>query len=164
MGFEFDEKNGIVTDKVTGERCIILTKTRMQEIFSRLFETFGSGAIVIWREASRVTGKRLVNETPENTRTNAKLLAKTYVQRFMDAGVGRIEIVDFKPEEAKVRFRVYNNFFAQIRRQEWTACSYIEGLAAGMYEQMSQKTPKITKLKCIGKGDSYCEWKMVPSE
>lgn len=164
MEFEFDEKNGIIRDNVTGERCIIFTKTRMQEMFSKLFETFGSGAIVIWREVSKSTGKQLVNKTPENIRANAKLLAKTYIQRFIDAGVGRIEVTHFKPEEGKIRFSIYNNFFAEIRHQEWTACGYIEGLAAGMYERLFAKTPIITKLKCIEKGDPYCEWEIVPRQ
>jgi hypothetical protein len=53
MQFEFDEQAGIIKDKVTGERCIILTKARMQEIFSRLSDIFQSGAKVIFSRLAR---------------------------------------------------------------------------------------------------------------
>lgn len=162
MEFEFDEKNGIVKDKLTGERCVIFSKTRMQEMFSKLFETFASGALVIIREMSKTTGQLLVNHTPENVKGNMEQLMETYVQRFMDAGVGRIEIAHFEPEEGKLRFRVYDNFFAEIRHQEATMCCYLEGLAEGMYEKFWAKSPKIVKLACIERGDPYCEWEIGP--
>lgn len=164
MTFELDEKNGIINDKVTGERCVIFCKSRMQEMFSRLFETFGTGALVIWREMSKSTGKRLVNGTSENITADTDLFLETYVQRFMEAGIGRIEVVEFKPEEGEAKFRIYDNFFAELHHQEWTACDYVKGLVAGIYEQMVLETPKIVETKCIGKGDPYCEWQITSSQ
>ena len=40
MAFEFDRQTGIIKDKVTGERCVIITQAKMQEISSRLSEIF----------------------------------------------------------------------------------------------------------------------------
>lgn len=64
MQFEFDEQAVIIQDKVTGKRCIILTKARMQEIFSRLSDIFQSGAKVIFFEAGKAAGERFVEDTP----------------------------------------------------------------------------------------------------
>ena len=134
----------------------------MQEIFSRLSEIFQSGAKVIIFEASKAAGERFVKETSEVTKADKQLLLNTTVQRFIDAGLGKIEVVDFNLEEAEVNFRIWNNFFAEIRNEEETYCNCIEGFVSGMYEQIMRKTPKVKKTNCIAKGDPYCEWQMSP--
>jgi hypothetical protein len=40
MQFEFDDQAGVIKDKVNGERCVIVTEARMQDIFSRLSAIF----------------------------------------------------------------------------------------------------------------------------
>jgi predicted hydrocarbon binding protein len=97
-------------------------------------------------------------------KANGKLFLETYVQRLMDSGIGRIEIVEFKPEEGEMKFRIRDNFFAQINYQKWTACDYVKGLVTGIYEQMANETPKVEETKCIGKGDPYCEWQITSSQ
>ena len=161
MAFEFDRQAGLIKDKITGERCIIITQARMQEIFSRLSEIFQSGANVIIYEAGKAAGKRFIREISGVTKTDKGIILKTAVQRFTDAGLGKIEVVDFNPERAEVKFRIWNNFFAEIRCEESTYCNCIEGFVSGMYEQIMLKTPKIKETKCVGKGDPYCEWEMV---
>jgi predicted hydrocarbon binding protein len=96
-------------------------------------------------------------------KANGKLFLETYVQRLMDSGIGRIEIVEFKPEEGEMKFRIRDNF-AQINYQKWTACDYVKGLVTGIYEQMANETPKVEETKCIGKGDPYCEWQITSSQ
>ena len=162
MEYRFDEENGIIEDKVTGDRCIIITKARMKQIFFRLSELFQSGVQVIITEACKAAGERYVTEVPEETKADKALFLKTAVQRFTDAGLGKIEIVEFKLEEAELKFRIWNNFFAEIPNEESTCCNCVEAFASGMYERIIHKTPKIKKTKCIGKNDPYCEWHLAP--
>jgi predicted hydrocarbon binding protein len=160
MQFEFDEQAGIIQDKVTGERCIILTKARMQEIFSRLSDIFQSGAKVIFFEAGKAAGERFVEDTPNVMKADESLFLQTVVQRFMDAGLGKIEILEFDPEEGEVKFRILNNIFAELCGEEAACCNCVEGFVSGIYGQIIGKTPKIQKTRCIANGDSYCEWQM----
>ena len=95
MQFEFDDQAGVIKDKVTGERCVIVTEARMQEIFSRLSDIFQSGAKVIFFEAGKAAGERFVEDTPEVWKADESLFLKTVVQRFMNAGLGKIEILEF---------------------------------------------------------------------
>ena len=162
MAFEFDRENGFIKDKITGERCIIITQARMQEIFSRLSEIFQSGATVIIYEAGKAAGRRFISEISEVTKTNKEKILKTAVQRFTDAGLGKIEIVDFNPEKATITFRIWNNFFADIGNGESTYCSCIASFVSGMYEQIMSITPKTRETECSAKGDPYCEWQMSP--
>jgi predicted hydrocarbon binding protein len=162
MQFEFDGETGVIKDKVTGQRCVIITQARMQEIFSRLSEIFQSGAKVIIFEASKAAGERFVKETFEVTKGDKELLLKTTVQRFTDAGLGKIEIANFNPEKATITFRIWNNFFAEIGNGESTYCNCIASFVSGMYEQIMSITPKIKETKCAAKEDPYCEWQMTP--
>jgi len=161
MQFEFDGQAGVIKDKVTGERCVILTEARMQEIFSRLSNIFQSGAKVIFFEAGKAAGERFVEVTPKMMKTDDDVFLKTVVQRFMDAGLGKIEILEFDPEEGEVKFRILNNFFAELCGEESACCSCVEGFVSGIYAQIIGKTPKIQKTQCIENGDSYCEWQMT---
>src|SRR3990170_5885219 len=111
MEFTFDEENGIIIYKLTGERCLIFPKARIEQIFSRLSELFQSGAQVIITEAFKAAGKWYVNEVPEEQKTDKTEFLKSAVQRFKDGGIGRIEIVEFKPEKAELQFRIWNNLF-----------------------------------------------------
>jgi predicted hydrocarbon binding protein len=162
MEYQFDKENGVIRDKVTGDRCVIITRARMEQIFSRLSDLFQSGAQVIITEACKVAGERYVAEVPAETKADPALFLKTAVKRFTDAGLGRIEIVEFKPEEAELTFRIWNNFFAEIHNEEPTYCNCVEAFVSGMYERIIFKTPKIKKTKCVGKGDAYCEWHLAP--
>jgi predicted hydrocarbon binding protein len=161
MAFEFDGQTGVIKDKVTGERCIIITQARMKEIFSRLSAIFQSGAKVIFFEAGKAAGERFVEDTPEVMKADKRLFLETIVQRFMDAGLGKIEVLEFNLEEAEVKFRIWNNFFAELCDEEPSCCNCVEGFVSGIYEQIIHKAPNIQQTKCVEKGDPYCEWQMT---
>ena len=164
MEFSFDEENGVIIDKATGERCLILPKARLEQIFTRLTDLFQSGAQVIITEAFKAAGKWYVNEMPKGAKTNKAEFLKAAVQRFMDGGVGRIEIVAFKPETAEVQFRIWNNLFAEMYHEDSTYCNCVEAYVSGVYEELIGVPPKTLKTKCLGKNDPYCEWRFrLPS-
>jgi hypothetical protein len=93
MQFEFDAENGVIKDKVTGERCIIITQTRVEEVCKRLSEIFQTGAKLIIFEAGKAAGKHFAEETTDITKVDKQLFLKTITQRFTDAGLGKIEII-----------------------------------------------------------------------
>jgi len=165
MEYEFDEENGVIQDKVTGDRCIILTKTRMQQILSRLAALFQSGAQVIISETCKAAGENYATKVPKQTQVDSVLFLKTAVQRFTDAGLGKIEIVQVDPEKAELTCRIWNNFFAEMRNEdETTCCNIVAAFVNGMYKRIMGKTTDVEETKCIGKGDAYCEWHIKPRE
>lgn len=163
MEFKFDSENGLIRDEATGERCLIFPKARLEQIFSRLTELFQSGAQVIILEAFKAAGKWYVNELSEELKADKAKVVKSAVERFTQAGVGKVEIVKFKPEKATLKFRIWNNFFAEMRNDETTYCNVVEAYVSGVYEQLLLNSPKIIKTACIDKGDAYCEWYVTPS-
>ena len=156
--YDFDENNGIIRDKLTGERCFIVSTTRAQDIFKRLTAILKSGIEVLLLESSRSAGKHIVDLTGKETKTNINLLLSEYAKKFAHVGFGRIEVCELEPKKAKIRLRVWNNLFAEIRDGESTYCRYVEGLFSGVYEVLLHKAPKVKEVKCIGNGDPYCEF------
>jgi predicted hydrocarbon binding protein len=161
MQFEFDAENGAIKDKVTGERCVIITQARIQEIFSRLSDIFQSGAKVIFFEAGKAAGERFVEDRPEIMKAEKKVFLETAIQRYTDAGLGKIEIVSFDPANAEVNFRIQKNFFAELCGDGTPYCNCVEGFVSGIYKQVMHKTLTLQKTKCAAKGDACCEWQMT---
>lgn len=161
--YVFDEENGIIKDKTTGERYILVSKSRTEDIFGRLSQIFKSGVVVLLRESSRTAGKHIADLTTEEKKRNINQLLNEYSQKFAQVGFGKIEISELKPEKFALSFRVYNNFFAEVREGESTYCSYIGGLVSGIYEALLHKAPSVKEVKCIGNGDPYCEFQLTPT-
>ena len=163
MGYTIDNENGIIKDTITGDRCIIITKARLQQIFERLAEIFQSGADLIIAEGMKASGERFATEVPEKMKTDLSVFFTTAVQRFTEAGLGKIEIVDFDPKRAKLKFRILNNLFAEMHKEDGgTYCDAVANFVSGIYHQLTSETPKVEKTKCIGKNDPYCEWNLTP--
>jgi predicted hydrocarbon binding protein len=160
MEYLFDEDNGIILDKVTRDRCIILTKARLTQIIS-IFKVFGDSAQTFVLETCRSAGERYVNEVVEGKKTDAVQFLNVAVQRFTDGGLGKIEIGEFNPETVELKIRIWNNFFAEIPNGESTYCNCVEAFIVGMYEGFLHETPTIEETKCIGKADPYCEWQIT---
>ena len=162
VNYDFDEDNGIIRDKSTGERCFIVYKTGAETIFEKLSQIFSQGIEFLLLESSRAAGKRMVDSTEKEAKADIKLLLSAYTKRFTQAGFGRIEICEFEPEKARMRFRVWNNLFAEMRYGESTYCCYVEGLVSGLYEGVFHTAPMVKEVKCIGNGDPYCEFLLTP--
>ncbi len=161
MEYNIDQENGIILDKATGDRCIIITKARMGEILTRLTEIFQSGAQVIINETCKSAGERYVKEVFAEKKESAAQFLALGVQRFTDAGIGKVEVINFNLDPVEITVRIWNNFFAEIHNNEATFCNCVESFLTGMYKGFLGKTPKIKETKCIGKKDPYCEWNIT---
>ena len=74
----------------------------------------------------------------------------------------RIEMQNSTQKQLKLKFQIYNNFFAEMGNGDSTYCFCIGSFVEGMYEKIMHTTPKIQKTRCIGQGDRYCEWHISP--
>ncbi len=162
MDFTFDEETGIITDKTTGDRCIIMPKARLEQIFQSLTQVFQTGARVIAAESFKAAGKWFINEIPEEAKIDRTKFLTKAIQRYKDGGLGTIELVKFKPEKGELTLRIQNNLFAEIHQGDSTYCYCVEAYVSGIFEQLTGVAPEVHETKCLGKGDPYCEWTLKP--
>lgn len=161
LEYLLDEENGIILDKVTHDRCIILTKARMTQILSRFTDIFQSSAELIITESFKAAGERYVKEASDEKKTDTAKFLRTSAERFTNAGLGRIEILQLNIETGEFKLRIHNNFFAEITHNKQTACYGVAAFLSGIYKAFLHKTPNIKEVKCIGKKDPYCEWHLT---
>jgi predicted hydrocarbon binding protein len=158
VNFDFDEDNGIIRDKLTGERCPVVYQGGLESVFKGLSEIFKAGIEVLLLESSRAAGRHVMDSIGKEAKTDIKSSFSRYAKRFSQVGFGRLEVSELKLEEARMTIRVWNNIFAEMRDKESTYCSYIMGLLSGIYEGLLHASPKVKEMKCIGHGDPYCEF------
>jgi predicted hydrocarbon binding protein len=158
MEYFFDEDNGIILDKVTRDRCLILTRARLSQILGTLNQIFGSSSASLITAGFLLAGKNFVNEVAECNKKSTTEFMSCAVQRFMNAGLGRIELTEFNPELSTMTIRIWSNFFADIRNNNGTYCDCVSAFVEGMYSEFFKTKVQIKETKCISKGDSYCEW------
>lgn len=158
MNFEFDEENGIVRDELTGERCLVIYSKALESVFKALLQIFKGGIEVLLLESGRSSGLQLVDSMGKEAKRDIKRSLSASTKRLAQHGFGRFEICEFEREGARMRVRVWNNIFAEMRYEESTYCDYIAGLFSGVYEGLLHISPKVKELKCIGHGDLYCEF------
>ncbi|MCW4019575.1 MAG: hypothetical protein NWF00_13035 [Candidatus Bathyarchaeota archaeon] len=164
MEYLLDEDNGVILDKVTRDRCLILTKARLAQLFSMLPGVFGENTRGILLEAFKSAGERYVSEVTDSKKADADQFLGISVQRFIDAGLGKIELIDFDPDLNKAQFRIRNNFFSELYNSEETFCDCVGAFVVGMYKGYFNETVQIEEVKCVSKGDLYCEWCLTPKK
>jgi len=83
---------------------------------------------------------------------------------FVLRGLGNFEIVEFNPDEGFFRFRVLDNpICSQLKDLGKPAGVTIAGTIAGIVEKYTGKEYDAQEVKCLAKGDEYCEYIVRPA-
>jgi predicted hydrocarbon binding protein len=156
--YNIDQDNGIIRDKLTGQRCLVINERALQSVFQALSKIFNSGIEVLLEESSSASGRQMVESIDKGARTDVKSSLSAYMRRLTQQGYGRFEISELELEAARMRIRVWNGIFAEMREKKSTYCTYVAGLLSGIYEGLLHASPKVSETKCIRYGDPYCEF------
>jgi predicted hydrocarbon binding protein len=101
-------------------------------------------------------------------------ILESLLNSFTSYGWGRMEILSCDEENLEVSFRVYSsiygeeyaNYFKSEKMRSYPACPYgyaVEGVLSVFSERKGKPgTFFSNELKCIAKGDEYCEFVVKP--
>lgn len=154
--YDIDIDNGIIRDKLTGSRCLVIYETALESIFQALSKIFKSGVAVLLEETGQASGRQIVDSIGKGAKTDMKSQASACVRRLTQGGFGRFEICELRA--SRMRVRVWNNIFAEKREGESTYCTYVASLLSGIYEKILHTSPKVRETKCLSHGDACCEF------
>ena len=142
-----------------GQEVVIIDLRMIGHMFSRLDEVFGTGASVILYEMGVRAGKVIVEEVVEcgiREEDVLKVLAALGVAR----GWGITEILSWDPRAVRLVLRVWENFECKplAGRKRKPHSHFMRGVIAGIVSKLTGQPVKVREVKCLAKGDPYCEF------
>ena len=142
-----------------GQEVVVIDLRMIGHMFSRLDEVFGTGASVILYEMGVRAGKVIVEEVVEcgiREEDVLKVLAALGVAR----GWGITEILSWDPRAVRLVLRVWENFECKplAGRKRKPHSHFMRGVIAGIVSKLTGQPVKVREVKCLAKGDPYCEF------
>lgn len=148
-------------------RVVLLGADYLSWLFRGLINTFGYEKIHnLVYSLSKIRGSSfIVPFVREFKPTDLKDAIDYYVKFVILRGEGELKIVDFDLEEESFKLRIYDN----------PVCSYLKdlgkpagvmmaGVIAGTAERYTGKEYECEEVKCLAKGDEYCEFEVKPAK
>ncbi len=122
-----------------------------EEAKSLLYEAF--------MEAGRETAKVIYKKWKEK----GKIFLKKLLEFYDSKGCGwfKLENIDTDYEKLEGYIRIKQSFIAEeYGKSNKTVCDPLAGYFVGLFEEIFKKEFMCKEIKCIAKGDKYCEFKI----
>jgi len=142
-----------------GQEVVIIDLRMVGHMFSRLDEVFDTGASVILYEMGMRAGKVIVEEIAECGIPEEDVL-KVLTALGVARGWGITEILSWDLKAARLALRVWENFECKplAGKKRKPHSHFMRGLIAGVVSKLTGQPVKVREVKCLAKGDPYCEF------
>jgi len=166
---------GLVADTVSnpltigGVRAIITVFPAYRGLIRNVRERFGSGGVVflyytgfeMGREIAKTA--RMISDKLE-VKDPSKIFKNIVCSLHDAAGWGLMELIEFKTEPFYMHIRIYNSFECELGLGVGEPYSHlIRGAIAGCIAELFGIKVAVTEIKCLAKGDPYCEFTVKPA-
>lgn len=152
--------NGLFPLTIFNERAIILRKPLYEAFIKLLRDELGSGYTAWLYQLGTEMGKNAYKSHREIIQSDDPDKMVRFAEAlFAQIGFGKLRVrsLDIKGKRALVR--VYNSFECELFRDSNEPSSYlIKGMLKGWFSSLFKANIKISEIKCIAKGDPYCEF------
>jgi len=151
---------------VAGERSVLIPPSFITLLQDRVMKEKGEK----WREIFYEAGKKALEEIaptykllmliPRNSASKRRLI-KELVEIWSWMSCGRPEVTKIDLKNNHFIFRVYGSTIAKpyLGRGE-VMCDYLAGMIAGGFSGIIGKPLKCREVKCIARGDKFCEFEV----
>jgi len=147
-------------DRLEEQESFIFRFQTFSELKESLYGVFGASAYTIVYYAGVGAGKSAYGRRFEKTKTGAELL-KLFVEDKSSQNWGEIVFdLDFAKSSGKVL--VKNCFEARAVKSKQPVCYFIKGYLTGFLTVLMQKPVNLSEVRCLAKGDEYCEFIVTP--
>ncbi|MEM0345675.1 MAG: 4-vinyl reductase [Thermofilaceae archaeon] len=159
--------DGVVIDpfsfplRMIGERAVILRRPVYEGMIKEGWTRFGTPYAILLYTVGYGAGLLAYKE-------HSKIVSKPNIQKLAEAlfqavGFGRLEIVKLDDERREAVFRVYDSFECELFQGAGEIRgNFIRGLIAGWlagYWGVTGEFEVVAReMRCIAKGDPYCEY------
>lgn len=159
-------RNGIIFDNyffpimVGDQRAVIFRKPIYQALFNGVRRKFGSaGEAMLYYEGFTIGFETYDEYVKTAGSGNLEDLVDVVKAVNMTLGWGIIDKIKIDSEKRVAQFRVYQNFECELGENNGKPYSqFYRGAVAGLFTRFFGKEAEVQEIKCIAKGDPYCEF------
>jgi len=143
------------------QKGVVLGKSAFQSIKDRLSKIYGAESqLTIMYAIGKETGQKIITDVvkrPPNEKSGDFITRVLELQQIL--GWGRFEILSSEPK--RFVFRVYDCAEHMEINNERPQCNYTAGFLAGICESVYGMDAEASELKCVNRGDPYCEIRVM---
>ena len=159
--------NGTVhTTLFLDRRVIMLDVEDVGTMFNWFDKTFGTGAHAILFDMGEQAGRAAAKKLSRTYGLKGRELVEAFLALHVAAGWFNYEVVSFDEEALKFVIRLYDNFecvpFAGKKKRPMS--HLVRGGLAGLFSGVYNRDFKSEEVRCLAKGDPYCEFVLTPRE
>jgi len=146
---------------VLDRQAILLTTPHYVELtLEWLDEVFGTGGHAILFEIGVQTAKRAIKSMRERFNLRGRELIEAFLALHAAGGWFRYEIVKYDEEGRSFVIRLYDNIECKvfIGKKDKPVNHLIRGELEGAFDEAYGGKFKAIEVKCIARGDDYCEF------
>jgi len=149
------------TLSVAGERSVIFRKALYRALIKTVREFFGTGGGALLYHIGTVIGSQAFKDHKRIAGDDLGKLVKISEALFKALGFGEVRILEVNTKNQKARVRIMNNFECELFKQARQPSShFVRGLWSGWFQALFGREVRNLEVKCIAKGDSYCEFEI----
>ena len=158
-GLMFDELSFPITTNMGKTRAMVLLVDTLSNALKRIKSEWGTGAEAflyylgydLGYESARIFRQEIAYYREE---------VLEVLKVIQALGWGRIEDLFIEFEAKRGSLKVYDLFESKTSIGEFatTKCHFFRGFLAGFLSQLLETNIKVFEVKCIAKGDPYCEF------
>jgi len=166
---------GFIADTISnpltigGVRAIITAFPAYKGMIRNVRERFGSGGAVFLYYTGFAIGGEIARAARRIGHrlgvTDPLTIMRDIIGSLQDAaGWGLAELIEFKNEPFYMHIRIYNSFECELGLGAGEPYSHlIRGAIAGCVAELFGIKATVTEVKCLAKGDPYCEFTVKPA-
>ena len=143
-----------------GKRIVMLDVDDVGAMFNWLDKTFGSGGHAILFDMGETAGRESAKKLRESYGLKGCDLIEAFLALHVAAGWFSYEVVECNEEELRFVIRLHGNFECTpfIGKRDRPMSHLIRGGLAGVFKEAYGRDFRVREVKCIAKGDEYCEF------
>ncbi|RLE57098.1 MAG: hypothetical protein DRJ30_00625 [Candidatus Methanomethylicota archaeon] len=160
------EKNIIIEEflyPVTswGWRLLLFNANRLKHSFKTLMEEFGSGISTMIFYQGFLYGveiTRWLKDITKSIEITRREILELIIKLYRSHGFGIAELEEYNLKNRIIKIKVEDSFETFKEKMKTSTCQFSRGFWSGVISEIFKTKMKADEVKCVSKGDDFCEF------
>lgn len=149
--------------KYLGVDWVLFRVESLQGMIDEVNKVLGTSGSLVWYTAGKGAGRSMAKVFQRYLKESESLevVFNKISNHYARLGWGRIEKVFLREKTGELIVRIYDNAFAREQHSQVPSCFFVKGYLEGLTEKLAGKHVTSEEIKCMAKGDPYCEFQII---